>query len=90
MRQGKAAERLTIFAEENFVSKIFSRQGEGFEWGIDFNLSSLGATRHSPRRGKQECSVFAPIYLPRLPDGNSARIPDGRLYFIFVAGIINV
>ena len=42
------------------------------------------------RRGKQECSVFAPLYLPRVPDDNATRIPDGRLYFIFVAGIINI
>ena len=71
-------------------TEFYAGKGKALKWGIDFNLSSLGATRHSPRRGKQECSVFAPIYLPRLPDGNSARIPYGRLYFIFVAGIINV
>ena len=31
--QGEAAKRLTIFAEENFVSKILCRQGEAYEIG---------------------------------------------------------
>ena len=31
--QGEAAKRLTIFAEENFVSKILCRQGEAYKIG---------------------------------------------------------
>ena len=38
----------------------------------DFNLTSLGATRHSPRRGKQNWGLL-PLCLPRLPDGNATR-----------------
>ena len=31
--RGEAAKRLTIFAEENFASKILCRQGEALEQG---------------------------------------------------------
>ena len=77
--QGEAAKRLTIFAEENFVSKILCRQGEGTKWLTIFQArgrlaktSSVGRSRQLPRRGSQECGLSIKRLFEKMPECCSA------------------
>ena len=49
--RGKAAKRLTIFAKKMKFTEFFSGKGKPMK-EANFNLSSLGAARHSPQKGK--------------------------------------